>query len=65
MAAANTLLREVLPKVRDLRDIALRELLTLYIPPVFHIYMEKFRKLTSRRKKTPSEPATPEAALTR
>jgi hypothetical protein len=51
--------------VRDLRDIALRELLTLYIPPVFHIYMEKFRKLTSRRKKTPSEPATPEAALTR
>jgi HAE1 family hydrophobic/amphiphilic exporter-1 len=45
--------------------LVVSQLLTLYITPVFYIYMEKFRKLTSRRKKAAPEPATPEAALMR
>jgi hypothetical protein len=32
-------------------------LLTLYITPVFYIYMERFRDLMSRRKEKPRKPA--------
>jgi hypothetical protein len=30
--------------------LAVSQLLTLYITPVFYIYMEQFRELTSRRR---------------
>ena len=45
--------------------LVVSQLLTLYITPVFYIYMEKFRTLTSRRKKAAGESETPEAAMTR
>ena len=45
--------------------LVVSQLLTLYITPVFYIYMEKFRTVTSRRKKAAPGPETPEAALTR
>jgi HAE1 family hydrophobic/amphiphilic exporter-1 len=45
--------------------LVVSQLLTLYITPVFYIYMERFRKLTSRRRKAAPEPETPEAALMR
>jgi HAE1 family hydrophobic/amphiphilic exporter-1 len=37
--------------------LVVSQLLTLYITPVFYIYMEKFRKVTERRKKAAAEPA--------
>jgi len=37
--------------------LAVSQLLTLYITPVFYIYMERFRELISRRKTKPPKPA--------
>jgi HAE1 family hydrophobic/amphiphilic exporter-1 len=37
--------------------LAVSQLLTLYITPVFYIYMERFRDLMSRRKEKPRKPA--------
>ena len=39
--------------------LAVSQLLTLYITPVFYIYMERFREQLSRRKKYPKKPIAP------
>jgi hypothetical protein len=44
--------------------LAVSQLLTLYITPVFYVYMERFRELLSGRRKKPArarQVATPEA----
>jgi HAE1 family hydrophobic/amphiphilic exporter-1 len=45
--------------------LVVSQLLTLYITPVFYIYMEKFRKATARRRKTVAEPAPEYSPITR
>jgi HAE1 family hydrophobic/amphiphilic exporter-1 len=45
--------------------LVVSQLLTLYITPVFYIYMEKFRGFTTRRRKAAPEPAHDYSPVTR
>jgi len=43
--------------------LAVSQLLTLYITPVFYIYMERFRELTSRRRSSRLVAPMPETVV--